>query len=104
MVAVCDSRFSIQKFYVLPAKSIYVFCMDHRTNFDFFPYVTLTEWFFKRVRKIVKGDYSLRHVCPYGRLSAWNNWTPTRRIFMKFYFNMVHPVVLYQYIIIYVRQ
>jgi len=34
---------------------------------------------FSRVRKIAKSDYWLRHVCP----SAWNNWAPTGRIFMK---------------------
>jgi hypothetical protein len=34
---------------------------------------------FRRVRKIAKSDYYLRHV----RLSAWNNSAPTGRILMK---------------------
>ena len=36
--------------------------------------------FIWRVPKIAKSDYQLRHVCP----SAWGNWAPTGRIFMKF--------------------
>jgi hypothetical protein len=34
---------------------------------------------FRRVRKIAKNDYYLRHV----RLSAWNNSAPTVRVFMQ---------------------
>ena len=30
-------QFNIQKFYVLPTQSIYVFCVDVRTNSDHFP-------------------------------------------------------------------
>jgi len=30
-------QFNIQKFYVLPIQCICVFCMDLRTNRDFFP-------------------------------------------------------------------
>jgi hypothetical protein len=30
-------QFNIQQFYVLPTEYIYVFCMDHRTNSDYFP-------------------------------------------------------------------
>jgi len=30
-------QFNIQQFYVLPTQSIYVFCMDLRTNSDYFP-------------------------------------------------------------------
>jgi len=33
----CTERFSIQKFYVLPTHCIYVFCVDLRTNSDYFP-------------------------------------------------------------------
>jgi hypothetical protein len=39
---------------------------------------------FRRVRKIAKSDYSLRHVCLSVCLSAWNNSAPTGRIFMEF--------------------
>jgi len=30
-------QFNIQQFYVLPAQCIYVFCVDLRTNSDYFP-------------------------------------------------------------------
>ena len=31
------SQFNIQQFYVLPTQCIYVFCVDLRTNCDYFP-------------------------------------------------------------------
>ena len=30
-------QFNIKKFYVLPTQFIYVFCVDLRTNSDYFP-------------------------------------------------------------------
>jgi len=30
-------QFKIQQFYVLPTECIYVFCVDLRTNSDYFP-------------------------------------------------------------------
>ena len=30
-------QFNIQQFYVLPTQCIYVFCVDLRTNNDYFP-------------------------------------------------------------------
>ena len=30
-------QFNIQQFYVLPTQSIHVFCVDLRTNSDYFP-------------------------------------------------------------------
>jgi len=30
-------QFNIQRFYVLPTQCIYVFCVDLRTNSDYFP-------------------------------------------------------------------
>jgi len=30
-------QFNIQQFYVLPTEYIYVFCVDLRTNSDYFP-------------------------------------------------------------------
>jgi hypothetical protein len=36
-VCVCAADFNIQKFHVLPIQCIYVFCMDLRTNNDYFP-------------------------------------------------------------------
>jgi hypothetical protein len=46
---------------------------DERTN----------QTVFRRFSKTAKSHYELRHVCPYVRLSAWNNSAPTGRIFMK---------------------
>jgi len=38
-------QFSIQQFYVLPTQCIYVFCVDLRTNSDYFPiYVSRSNW------------------------------------------------------------
>jgi hypothetical protein len=37
----------------------------------------------RRVRKIAKSDYLLRHVCPSVLPSAWHNSAPTGRIFIK---------------------
>ena len=32
-----NHQFNIQQFYVLPTQCIYVFCVDLRTNNDYFP-------------------------------------------------------------------
>ena len=37
VVILCTTRFNIQQFYVLPTQCIYVFCVDLRTNSDYFP-------------------------------------------------------------------
>jgi hypothetical protein len=37
VVTICTTRFNIHKFYVLPTECVYVFCMDLRTNSDYFP-------------------------------------------------------------------
>jgi len=37
MVTLCTARFNIQQFNVLPTQCIYVFCVDMRTNSDYFP-------------------------------------------------------------------
>ena len=37
VVTVCTARFNIFKFYVLPTQCICVFCVDLRTNSDYFP-------------------------------------------------------------------
>jgi len=37
VVTICTARFNIQQFYVLPTQCIYVFCVDLRTNSDYFP-------------------------------------------------------------------
>jgi hypothetical protein len=36
VVTLCTARFNIHKFYVLPTQCIYVFCVDLRTNSDYF--------------------------------------------------------------------
>ena len=36
VVTICTTRFTIQQFYVLPARYIYVLCVDMRTNSDYF--------------------------------------------------------------------
>ena len=43
-----------------------------------------TKSIFKRVRKIAKTNYYLLHVYPSVPPATWINWTPNRRIFMKF--------------------
>jgi hypothetical protein len=37
VVTICTAGFIIQQFYVLPTQYIYVFCVDLRTNSDYFP-------------------------------------------------------------------
>jgi hypothetical protein len=44
----CATRFNIQQFYVLPTQCINVFCVDLRTNSDYFPIQHLTAWFYNR--------------------------------------------------------
>jgi hypothetical protein len=36
-VTIRTTRFNIQQFYVLPTQRVYVFCVDLRTNSDYFP-------------------------------------------------------------------
>ena len=37
VVTICTTRFNLHKFYVLPIQCIRVFCVDLRTNSDYFP-------------------------------------------------------------------
>jgi hypothetical protein len=37
VVTVRTARFNIHKFYFLPTHCVYVFCVDLRTNSDYFP-------------------------------------------------------------------
>ena len=37
MVTICTTRFNTQKFYVPPTQCIYVFCVDLRTNSEYWP-------------------------------------------------------------------
>jgi hypothetical protein len=48
VVTVCTTRFNVHKFYVLPTQCIYVFCMDLRTNSDYFPTQHLLIGFYNR--------------------------------------------------------
>ena len=50
-------QFNIQQFYILPTQGIYVFCVDLRTNSDYFPiqhkrldFITETESVYCAVR------------------------------------------------------
>jgi hypothetical protein len=45
-------QFSIQQFYVLPTQRIYVFCVDLRTNSDYFP-----------IQHILPGSYNRDGEC-----------------------------------------
>jgi hypothetical protein len=37
VVTICASKLNVQQFYVLPTQCVYVFCVDLRTNSDYFP-------------------------------------------------------------------
>jgi len=37
VVIICTARFIIQKSHVLPTQCVYMFCVDLRTNSDYFP-------------------------------------------------------------------
>ena len=37
VVTFCINKFNTQQFYVLPTQCICVFCLDLRTNSDYFP-------------------------------------------------------------------
>jgi len=37
VVTICTASLRFKKFYVLPTQCIYVFCVDLRTNSDYFP-------------------------------------------------------------------
>ena len=58
------------------------------TNLTIFHFPYYIAKILRLVRKIVKSDHQLRHVClsvdPFFRLSAWKNSADTRRIIMKF--------------------
>jgi len=54
-------QFNIQQFYVLPTQCIYVFCVDMRTDSDYFP-INFYGLVYRRVRN-VKSDYYFQ-VCP----------------------------------------
>ena len=43
-----SSYFKIQPFYVLPTQCIYVFCVDLRTNSDYFPVQYYLTGFYNR--------------------------------------------------------
>jgi len=53
----------------------------HVTVLQVFSLILVT---FRRVRKIAKSKYQLRHIGPFVHPSAWNNYSPTEGIFMIF--------------------
>ena len=48
----CIAKFNIQQLYVLPTECIYVFCVDLRTNSDYFP-----------IQHLLTGLYNWDGVC-----------------------------------------
>jgi len=76
-------------FYVLPTQCIYVFCVDLRTNSDYFTVQHwLTDWFLGAVEKFEKRPLASSCLSVRPCLSAYNNSCPTGRIFMKFYMRL----------------
>jgi len=65
-------QFNIQQFYVLPTQCIYVFCVDLRTNSDYFP-----------IQYEMTGFYSRDEVC----LLRGTDW-----IFTYQQFTAEHPL------------
>ena len=51
VVTLCTSWFNTQQFYVLPAQHIYAFCVDLRTNSDYFPIQHKLTGFYNRDEK-----------------------------------------------------
>ena len=37
IIPLCIVKFNIKKFYILPPPCVYMFCMDFRTNDNYFP-------------------------------------------------------------------
>jgi len=52
-------QFNIQQFYVLPTQCVYVFCVDLRTNSDYFPIQYCLTGFFKQRRSVFTARYGL---------------------------------------------
>ena len=48
MVTIRTTRFNTQQLYVLPTQYICAFCVDLRTNSDYFPHTTLTFGLYNR--------------------------------------------------------
>jgi len=57
-------QFNVQQFHVLPTQCIYVFCVDLRTNSEYFPvqlvFITETECVYCAVRS---GSLNITYVC-----------------------------------------
>jgi len=74
-------KFNIQQFYVLPTQYIYVFCMDLRTNSDYFR--LLDQWHHCLLVSSCESGKCWRH-CLWvsddcGYLSCrWRQWIPPK--------------------------
>ena len=89
-------QFNIQQFYVLPTQCIYVFCVDLRTNSDYFPIQRKLTGFCNRDgvcllcgTETVYCKFTLHNALPWLRPSvtglSW--WRPTfdlRSVFLRF--------------------
>ena len=53
----CTAGFSIQHFHVLPTQCIYVFCVDLRTNSDYFPIQHLLTGFITETMCLLRGRF-----------------------------------------------
>ena len=72
------------KIYVLPTQCIYVFCVDLRTNSDYFT-IQHQLTVLGAPPKLRKATICfVMSICPSVRPYAWNNSAPTGQIFMKF--------------------
>ena len=75
MVTICTAMFNITKLYVLCTQCIYVFCVDLRTNSDYFSMysinwlVLITEWY-----ELNLHIFSLIPVFVEARVRCWASW------------------------------
>ena len=56
----CTSKLNIHKFHVLPTQCIYVFCVDLRTNSDYFP---IQHWLVFVTETEITARYELNSSC-----------------------------------------
>ena len=56
MVIICTTGFNTHKFYVMPKLCVYVFCVDLRTNSDYFPIQHLLIVFYN-----LEGVFTMRY-------------------------------------------
>jgi hypothetical protein len=76
-------RFNIQQFYVLLTQCSYVFCVDLKTNSDFFPVQNLLSGFYNQERM----SLLLHRVsCRFTKYHTTNKWTNCISFILNHYF------------------